>query len=388
MIERQFLGEITFKIDGFDTSVLASKLCKECKVISIYRRADSVFFSTYGKYERKVKDLVSKNGAVCEIISRKGAVYTVGKYVKRWGIPIGIFICTLAIFFLSNTVMKIEINGTDDPEICSEITGILREEGLKPGSYIPSLNYLRLSEILFSHSDSVAWASIGNTGSVVSVNVSVSTNKQKNPSNRIPCNIVASKDAVVKNAVVRVGKLCVLLGDTVRKGQLLVTGIAEREDGNVKYYHSLAEITGQYEEEISLFQPYFEEITTEGEPLYRRCLKFFDFEIPLPGEVIPQGREYSQKSQENDVKLMDFTLPFSVKTYQLTPITRETHEYTRGEALMILYKRLKNYEKNMLAGTKIISRNITETESEEGVSLAVEYVLEGEIGEVREIFIK
>lgn len=388
MIKRQIFGEATIKIDGFDTSLLVEKLCHICKVISIYRSADSVFITVSGKNERKVIDLAEASGCVCEVISKKGAVYAVKKYIRRYGIAAGALFISAVIFFLSNIVMKIEVKGTDDEQLIAEIKEIMAEEGIKPGAYIPSQNFFEVSAVLFNNIDGVAWASVGSSGSVVTANVNVFTPKTDTENMRIPCDIVASKDAVIKNAEVKVGRLCVLIGDAVYKGQTLVSGVIERADETVKYYHAYANIIGQYEDDIMLTQEYSETKSCDGETVYRRGLKFFDLEIPLPSGILKKDMEYSVISHETPVKLLGLTLPFSVKNYKYTELIRTEKTYTPDEALGVLYERLSGYEKNILKDVKIISREIKEVLHEDSASLEIHYVLEGPVGEIREIFIK
>lgn len=388
MIERQLLGEVTLKIDGFDTYALSEKLYRACKVITLYTKSDSIFLTTLGTYEVRVRELCEKSNCVCETVEKRGAVYTVKKYIKRYGAAFGILAAAALIFLLSNIVMKIEVVGIDDPDVIAEVTGILREEGLRAGAYIPSLNFLELSNTLFSHSDNTAWASIGSSGSVIIVNISAPTLKTESEQTRIPCNIIASRDAVITRAEVKVGQLCVLLGDAVYKGQILVSGVLEHLSGVTKYVHSYADIIGQYEEDVKFTQNYIEEKMFSGEIVYRRSLKFFELEIPLPSEVLKQGQTYSERSVETPVKLFGLTLPLSVKTYEYTEQHIDVKTYSTAEALSELYRRLENYEKNILSDVEIIDRQVIEHQTDDGIMLSIHYVLEGAVGEVSEIYIK
>ena len=217
MIDRLLSGEVTFKIDGFDTSLLCGKIQKICKVISLYTKSDSVYLTTTGFHEKRVKKLCEASSCICEVIERKGAIFKARKYFGRAGLFAGALLMSALIFYLSNVVMKVEINGTSDRAAIKEIREILREEGIKAGVYIPSINFIELSNRLFTHSDNITWASVGSRGSVIVVNVSTPTDKNNSEESRIPCNIVASRDAVVVDAEVMVGQLSVLIGDAVYK---------------------------------------------------------------------------------------------------------------------------------------------------------------------------
>ena len=379
-------GRISLKIEGFDAPLLAEKLRKICKVKSLYAKDDALFATIPGNKINRVQTLCESQNCVYEILERRGAAFKIKKYLHRFGFSFGVILVSALIFYLSNTVVKIEINGAYDDAQRAQIRELLATEGVKPGAYIPSLNFMKISTELFSKSDEVAWASLGSVGSVVYVNVSMSTNKPETESTRIPTNIVASRDAVIVSAKVLTGQLSVLVGDAVHKGQMLVSGLVEYDGGAARYYHSRATVIGRYEDRAVFSQKYCETSTAYGEKIYRKCLGFFDLEIPLPSEMLKRGAQYSVKSQTVPVKLIGFTLPFSVKTYEYTEIVETEKTYSKGEALSNLYKRVDNYEKNLLAGSKIISRNVHEIDGGDGISLEVDYEIEGDIGAPSEIF--
>lgn len=379
-------GRISLKIEGFEAPLLAEKLREICKVKSLYAKDDALFATIPGNKINRVQTLCESQNCVYEILERRGTAFKIKKYLHRFGFAFGVILASALIFYLSNTVVKIEINGAYDDAQRVQIRELLATEGVKPGAYIPSLNFMKISTELFSKSDEVAWASLGSVGSVVYVNVSMSTNKPEAESTRIPTNIVAARDAVIVSAKVLTGQLSVLVGDAVHKGQMLVSGLVEYDGGAARYYHSRATIIGRYEDRAVFSQNYRETSTAYGEKIYRKSLGFFDLEIPLPSEMLKRGAEYSVKTQTVPVKLIGFTLPFSVKTYEYTEIVETERTYSKGEALSILYKRMDNYEKNLLAGSKIISRKVHEIDGGDGISLEVDYEIEGDIGSPSEIF--
>lgn len=388
MINRAFLGEITVKIDGFNTSVLCEKLHRMCKVKSLYTKNDTVFLTTSGIYERKIAELCEKGNCVYEIVGRRGAVYAVKRYIKRFGFYIGAVVMAALVFFLSNTVMRVEIVGTDDEVLVTELRGLLREEGVKAGAYIPSMNFLEISSTLFERCDGISWASAGSVGSVVYVNVYENTSKIADENMRIPCNIVADKDAVIVKAEVKVGRLEVLLGSAVCKGQVLVSGILEHRSGVAKYVHSYAKIIGRYEENVRFEQKYIDNCSFYGNRVYRKSLRFFDYELPLPGELLKKDAQYAEKKQTTPVKLFGLTLPISVVSYEYSELRNDIRTYSNRQAIEELKRKVANYDRDILAGAEIVGKEIIEERSEEGIVWTVRYTIEGEIGRDSEIFVR
>lgn len=388
MINRTFLGEITVKIDGFNTSLLCENLYRVCKVKSLYTKNETVYLTTSGIYEEKIEKLCEDSNCVFEIVGRRGAVYAVRRYIRRFGFYVGVVVMTALIFILSNTVMRVEIVGTDDEALKIELCRLLRADGVKAGTYIPSINFLELSSMLFERCDGISWASAGSVGSVVYVNVYENTSKTADENTRIPCNIVADKDAVIVNAEVKVGRLEVLLGGAVCKGQLLVSGILEHRSGLAKYVHSYAKIIGRYEETAEFSQKYIDNCIFYGNKVYRRSVNFFDYELPLPGELLKNDTRYSEKKQSTPVKLFGFTLPISVVSYEYSELHEDIRSYSDAQALEELKRKVANYERDILAGVEIVGKEIIEERTEEGILWTVKYTLEGEIGRDSEIFVR
>lgn len=387
MIDSVIFGSVTLKIDGFDVNLLSEELYKQCKVISLYESGDSLFATIPGSQLRKAESLCSQSDCVFEVIKTRGVFFRLKKYFRRFGFLTGALAASALIFYLSNTVMKVEIVGPADDAQKAEIRQILSAEGVRAGTYIPSVNFLKLSAGLVAQSDSVAWASIGNVGSVVYVNVSMATNRLPAENTRIPSNIVSDRDAVIVKADVMTGQLKVLVGDAVCKGQLLVSGLVEYETGPARYFHSRANIVGRYEQRAEFSQKYREITQIRGETVYRRSLKFFELEIPLPSGLLKDGANYEIVTESVPVKLFGLTLPFSIETTAYTELIENEKDYSDAEALKSLYRRLELYEKNLLSGQEIISREVSEVRDGDGVTLSADYVLEGQIGEVSEIYI-
>ena len=379
------LGSVTVKIDCFELEKVIDKIYSTCKVLFLYTDNDSIYVKIRPKQTKKLFDSLDKSHCAYEITNQTGLWFIIGKYIKRYGITLGAVLACTIVILLSNMVMKIEIIGTDDDKLKSEILGVLKNEGLYAGAFLPSINFMELESKLYSISDDIAWASIGHEGSLVCVNITESTNKQVILSKRIPSNIVASRDGIIVNAEVLSGKLSVLIGSAVSKGELLVSGIVERANGRAYYYHSIANITAEFEESFEIHQDYVCKSSTYGDVTYEKSLMFFDYELTLPSFKNHQG-EYSKESKTVMLDIFGLELPFGIVTNKYSEIITDVKLYTTQTALEEAYRRLEIIEDNLLEGNEIIHRNVTEICDETGVTLIVTYKLQGDIGKQLEIF--
>ena len=74
-------------------------------------------------------------------------------------------------------------------------------------------------------------------------------------SKNTPCNIVASRDAQIKNVRLYSGMLVPMVGDGVKKGDIIVSGVVDTKYGRSFYVHSIGEITGIYTEKMTFSKP-------------------------------------------------------------------------------------------------------------------------------------
>lgn len=380
-------GVTNGRISGFDCARLADELCKSSRIISISSDGDDIVFSAPFYSIGRIKSLCDKKGCVLITEREKGIYYDVRHYLKRYGFALGAIIFIIISFFLSNIVLKVRIVGNLDADSERQIREILKEEGIYAGAYIPNINFRKTSNRLFSISDEVAWASIGNSGSVVSVSVSVVTKKVDSDEGRIPCNIVATHDGQVVKANVMVGELMVLIGSPVKKGEILVSGISENNNGIAYYQHSIARITAEYQETVRLEQKLFDFALADGRTVYKKHFSFFEYDIPLPGGGLPSS--YSAVGESYvPIKLFGINLPIGIKTVEYIERVRRGKIYTLKEAEEMLQKKLKTYEDNILSDCEILDKEVTTETYENIVVLTVKYTLSGEIGKESPIFTK
>ncbi len=383
----RLFGTFKIKIEGFDAGLIISKLTNICTDISLYTSDEAVYASISIFDIKKVKSLCEKQGYYFEIVSENGIYFTFKKRFKRYGIIIGAAACAVMIFILSNIALKIRIVGADDPEIQSQIIELAAQEGVKAGAYIPSLNFLKIEARLMELSDDISWVSIGHSGPVITVNVSLATRRVESMEGRIPCNIVAKRDGVIVKADVLSGEFSSLIGSAVKEGELLVSGIVENSNGNVYYYHSIASIIAEYEETVEFEQRLYDTVISDGETTYGRYLSVFDLDIPI-STTRPPNENYTVETVSVPVKLFGITLPISIKTVEYTTHVTKVKSYSQTEAQNVLLERLEAYQENILDNQEIVSREVYFSLEDDVVKLKALYKLRGDIGVESPIFVK
>ncbi len=381
------IGEVFVKISGFEMQKHINRIQKGCKVKHIYTQNDNIFVNISIFHKKSILNYCKSNNLLYEIISENGIIVTSAKYIKRYGFAIGAIFALILTFFMSNIAFKVKVVGYNTEEIKSEILEILKEEGLKPGAYIPTLNFINLENKLIKESKYISWASIGCEGAVITVNVNAFTNKSESIDSRIPSNIIASREGQIVKAEVLIGELCAMIGAPVKKGDLLVSGISESRNGNAYYKHSIGSIIAEFEEIVTFEQMYYETFTHYGNTNYAKYFIFFEFDIPILARR-PQYTEFNDKEAKTQFKFLGVELPFGIKTVEYKKIAREEIELSTDEAEALLFEKIDKYENNLLSNYEIIEKEVNTEYTEDGITAKVRYILQGEIGEQSPIYYK
>lgn len=341
-------------------------------------------------YRRDLKELqdIAKNCGIelktAEYDSLSARLF---RYRRRFGLLIGILLAFTAALYFSQVVVTIEIEGNS---VVSDevILSALEELNIKAGTPVCKINIPYCENKLRLMIDDVAWAGIRHTGSRLVVQVTEVEHVPEMLLDRVPCNIVASRNAEISSVLVRSGQLKHIVGDYVPKGTILISGVDETENGRTFVHHAMGDIRGIYEENVSFSAPFHaEEALPTGRTDTQRTLRLFSLDIPL----YFGKSNYSSPSEtkEKNAVIFGHELPLGIKTRTVSETAVTEKDYTEEELTEKLMERVYLYENNFLGnGTKILSRDITTETNGDALTLRAAYRLEGNICEQRDIFIK
>ncbi len=133
--------------------------------------------------------------------------------------------------------------------------------------------------------------------------------------------LVASRDAVVLDITVRSGIAAVRVGDTVRRGQLLIRGEERVSKEETRGLSALGEVLGRawYEGECTLPRTSEERVRT-GRRSSESRLSLMGWSLPLSeGEAFPEAEE-----QREELPLVGLFLPLKiVRTTRYETVSRQ-----------------------------------------------------------------
>lgn len=173
---------------------------------------------------RSLRPLARKTQCRVRITGRHGLPFVVLRLRKRKGFAVGAVLFCLVLYFLSSFVWFVEIKGTDKLE-----PGRLREKaaglGVRPGVMRRSIDIPAVkSELLIEYSE-IAWVGLNLQGTKATIEI---IEKKLPPPQDSeagkPCDIVAGVDGVITRIAVLEGAPAVQEGETVQRGQVLISG--------------------------------------------------------------------------------------------------------------------------------------------------------------------
>ena len=165
------------------------------------------------------------------------------RIVKRCGLPflrkrltaqpvllIGTLLIGAGICIASGRILLIRVEGTRriDP---NEVRERLREKGVGVGARLEGPILITAANELSAEIKDAAWVGLDREGVTLTVRV-VESLPESPKRTQQPSDVVAEKDGVVTKLVVTHGQARVSVGDSVRKGDVLISGTVVRNDAS------------------------------------------------------------------------------------------------------------------------------------------------------------
>lgn len=380
-------GYVQFIVSGgFAERFLNLSAKAGIKVWDVSPRNDFEFDAkTLAKNYKRMRPLAKKSGVKMRLVKKMGAPFIVHRYRKRWGIAAAVALFAAMLFVMSGFIWSIEIEnpGEISPELIREQ---LAEIGVKEGTWRGSINPKEASRQMMLLNDDIAWIALNIVGSTIYIEINPRTLPPDSiDEESIPSNVVAGYTGHIKYMEVYDGQKVLGVGDTVMKGEIIVSGITEDKWGNVTLKHARAVVKAWVNESIDISSPLdYTEKTYVGEPVIQKSIQIFGVNIPTSFNKTPDA--YDETVIRDNLKVFGRALPFTRITriqrrYEFIPMTISVEE-ARDKCM----RELQALEEGRFGSDVIIDKNTVGTFENNAFVIHADYVLEKDIAVVREIF--
>ena len=222
----------------------------------------------YGQMGR-ARSIIEGQGGEIRLCRPWGFLPRLNRAKKRWGLLLAMSVCLLLLGISNFFVWRIEVSGNTSVTTGAVLRAMERA-GAGIGSFWPSFGAERLQNQLLMELPEVQWVGVNYSSGAVKV---VLREKRKMPAvidNDTPVQIVAAGDGVVMSVTAKQGQAMVNVGDTVEKGQLLISATPMDAQGGVRNVHALGSVKGRTSYVMSVRVPTEE---TKKRYIGRRHLK-------------------------------------------------------------------------------------------------------------------
>ncbi len=310
---------------------------------NIKRRRGGITVCMYAAHIKRLRSIRRKTGIKVHITGRRGLPFRLRRYRHRSGLFLGVVLFFAINWVASLFIWNIQIEGNMAVP-SDEILHFLRSEGIGEGTLKSTVDCDNVRVRLAMQTENISWASLSIEGCVLTV--SVHERQPVIPPDSAPCNLVAVRDGVVGDIRVLAGKTVVKKGDTVQKGQLLVSGVLEYTTGNTDLVAAKGEVFAETTRDIVVKQPLsYIQTRRTGENAKRRVLTFFGLNIPLYLGTVDYP--YERDTERSRFEANGAYLPISLTTATFHKTEERLIKLTRQQAEAAALKQMNDICRNV-----------------------------------------
>ena len=320
----------------------------------------SVYISNIDyKYFNSVKNKLDIEIEVSQVL---GLPKIINKYKKRKGILFGMVLFSIVLILSSLFVWDIRVIGAYTQNE-NEIIENLKNEGLHIGTFIPNIKSTEICNSYIMKYDNIAWMSINTKGNIVNVEIIESENSKKSDSAPIAnkyANLVASEDAVIEEINPSRGNVVTLVGKTVKKGDLLISGVYE-SPRKYSFVYASGSVYGRVNRKISINIPYKQTVKEHKKSkLLNFSINFFDFQINIYRYTGKLPTKYDTIYKREEIIIFDkVKLPIYIVSDRYCEYAERDISLSKEDAVKLAFSRLKSELAAATSDCELVSKNIT-----------------------------
>lgn len=299
----------------------------------------------------KLRPIVKKTKTRPIIKKRYGLPVYFHRYKKRKMFFLGLIIGALLVYYMSLFIWDVQVTGQHS-HTEETIVEYLKSEGVFAGVKKKNINCTDIEEMLRKKYEDVGWVSAEIRGTRLLIKITETNMPAPYVKPTGPCHMVADKDGIIVGMVTRTGTPKVAIGDVVKKGQVLVSGIIEvlgDDQTVVKRGAVIADadiiIKTYYNYEDKLPLVYYDKVYTGKSNRYYSLYLFgHEFYLLNPFKNYDRYELYEHLVDTKELRLNEnFYLPVKWSSISNEEYTLVKKTYSEEEALSIMTERLNLY---------------------------------------------
>ena len=291
---------------------------------------------------------------------RKGGIpRLIYLYRKRAGLFLGALIALFLLVLSERYVWDIRISGNETMTY-EDVVAELETCGFGIGSYIPDLQSEVLENRVLLASDRISWISVYMDGTVAKIQIIEHTTPPPREDFSRPANLIARTDGQIETIQLFRGNCVVKMGQAVKKGELLVSGLYDSNTQGIRYTRAAGQVFARTERVIEVEIPLSYREKEYLEPKYMEIDLFFF------GKSINFFKSTGKNTGSCDIirgnKVFDVfgmsRIPVGLTFTMASPYREIDRERTPEEALEVAYAELDKKIAELSNGAQLIRKEI------------------------------
>lgn len=292
---------------------------------------DDCFFSVRSRDSKRIAAVAERLGVKIKL-EQTGLVAIAKRHRGRVGVAVGGLLALLIVVFASRFVWDIEITGNERvPD--EKIEAALGGYGLKLGAYKPSLDVKSVCERVIIEEGGISWISVDLRGTVARVEVRETSDAETEKLSP-PSNLVAACDGQIVSIEAYGGKSEVRAGQTVKKGDVLVSGAIDSTALGYRLVRARGKVLASVSKRFSVSVPLAAtEKTATGNVKTEKKIKIFSKTAELFKKTNISYEKYDTIEKTERLSLFGVRLPIFVTTVTYAEYVETPIALTEDEAL-------------------------------------------------------
>ena len=339
----------------------------------IWREDGGIQFDCSASSARRFVAACHKHGIEAEIVSYRGFPKFLKRLRSRTGLVVGAILAVALVVLSGLFVWDVQVSG--NVELTDgEVIEALRVCGFGVGSYLPSLRVREIENRVLMESERIGWLSINTEGTVARVQIIEHISGESGEgtsSSKNPANLVSVADGQIEYLELYRGNAVVTVGQAVKKGELLVSGLYDSQTGSFRYTRAAGRVMARTERVLTVEIPFLYEEKVYSEPYLQELeLSFFNFSH----KIFKNSRNSNIlcdiiKYNANLGQLGENKLPISFSRTEARPYHLVERERSEEEALELCYAELAEQLVSLSGEVQLLQKQIVTEVGESSVVL-------------------
>lgn len=206
---------------------------------------------------RQVREIAEKRGSDLRMCRPFGLYPRLLRLGKRYALLAALIVWGVLLAVSNLFVWRIDVTGNETVPT-GEIVRAVSRAGGGIGSFWPAFDSEQMRTEMLLQLEEVQWVGINYRTGAIEVVVRERIEVPEIVDNDEPVHIIAEKAGVITEIAAKQGQIRAAAGDTVEKGQVLISGAAVSSIGTTRTVHALGEVQARTWYALSARQPAYE----------------------------------------------------------------------------------------------------------------------------------